>query len=184
MRVERIGRNVMGCVVLLSGLFLALHLNGQQSQSSQQAPPQNANRCDAPENRQMDFIMGSWEVSNKGKKSADVTMERTSTSTCGLIETWRNANGGGGNGLFGYSPVGKGWQYFWVPSSGQPTWLHDGKPTANANEVQFTLTRTTPDGASHESHWTVTKTADGHIHELSVNTVDGKTEYELLWTKE
>ena len=176
---------IMCGVALVLGM--AVHLTGQQGQPASaqqtQASQQAESRCSAPEYRQMDFVLGSWEVSNKGKKTADVTFERTSTSTCGVLETWRNANGGGGNGLFGNSPVGHGWQYFWVPSSGQPTWLHDGKPTGKDDEMQFTLTRTQPDGASHVSQWTVTKTADGHIRELSVNTEDGKTEYELIWTK-
>ena len=168
------------CIALFSGA--ALHLDGQQSQPAQPSHPP-ADRCSTPEYRQLDFILGNWEVANKGKKSADVTFEPTSNSTCGVMESWRNANGGGGNGLFANSPVGHGWQYFWVPSSGQPTWLHDGKPTGNGEELQFTLTRTLPDGTSHESHWTITKTPEGQIRELSVNTVDGKTEYELLWTK-
>ena len=107
------------CFVALFFSGAGLQLNGQQSQPG-------TNRCSAPEYRQMDFILGSWEVSNKGKKTADVTFENTSTSACGLVETWHNANGGGGNGLFGNSPVGHGWEYFWVPSSGLPTWLHDG----------------------------------------------------------
>jgi hypothetical protein len=96
-------------------------------------------------------------VSNKGKKTADAAFEQTTTSPCGLLETWPNANGGGGNSLFAMSPVGKGWQYFWVPSSGLPTWLHDGKPTGKSDEMQFKITRTTADGKSHESHWTLTK---------------------------
>jgi hypothetical protein len=175
------------CVVALFWVAV-LQVNGQQSQPAQasqtnQQNQPNATRCSAPEYRQMDFILGSWEVSNKGKKTADVTFESTSTSACGLLETWRNASGGGGNGLFGNSPVGHGWEYFWVPSSGLPTWLHDGKPTGSGEEMQFTLTRTLPDGSSHISHWTLTKTTDGRIRELSVNTEDGKTEYELFWTK-
>src|SRR5712675_2793061 len=172
------------CFVALFS-WAGLQLSGQQSQptqASQQNPP-SANRCSAPEYRQMDFILGSWEVSNKGKKTADVTFENTSTSACGVLETWNNTKGGGGNGLVGNSPVGHGWEYFWVPSSGLPTWLHDGKPTGNGEEMQFVLTRTQPDGSSHISHWTITKTTDGRIRELSVNTEDGKTEYELFWTK-
>jgi len=172
------------CFVFLL-TFAVLRVSGQTSQPPQpsQQTARPANRCEAPEYKQLDFILGSWEVSNKGKKSADVTFEPTSTSNCGLSETWHNANGGGGSGLFANSPVGHGWEYFWVPSSGQPTWLHDGKPTGNGEEMQFTLTRTQPDGSSHVSHWTLTKMPDGQIRELSVNTEDGKTEYELMWTK-
>jgi hypothetical protein len=155
----------------------------QQGQTPVAAPQANANRCDGAEYHQLDFIKGNWEVSNKGKKTADATFEQTTTSACGLLETWRNANGGGGNGLFAMSPVGKGWQYFWVPSSGLPTWLHDGKPTGKPDEMQFNITRTTADGKSHESHWTLTKDADGKIHEVSVNLESGATEYDLLWTK-
>lgn len=159
----------------------ALTLDAQAAQVS--PPPAAQNRCAAPEYQQLDFLLGSWEVSTKGKKTADVTIERTSQSGCGLIETWRNTSGGGGNGLFAHSPVGHGWQYFWVPSSGQPTWLHDGKQTGGGGEMQFTLTRTLTDGSSHESHWTVTKTPTDQIHELSVNLQTGATEYDLLWTK-
>jgi hypothetical protein len=183
MWAARIGSYTMTCGVVLSGLLLAVRLNSQQRQPGQQTAGRGADRCEAAEYRQMDFIVGTWEVSNKGQKSADVTLERTSASGCGLVETWHSVNGGGGNGLFGYSPAGKGWQYFWVPSSGQPSWLHEGKPTANPNEMEFTLTRTQADGTSHESHWTLTKTADDHIRELSVNTADGKTEYELIWSR-
>jgi hypothetical protein len=111
-------------VALFSGAGVQLY--GQQSQPAVASQPAQQSqptmpRCSAPEYRQMDFILGSWEVSNNGKKTADVTIENTSTSACGLVETWHNANGEGGNGLFGNSPVGHGWQYFWVPSSGLPT---------------------------------------------------------------
>ena len=51
-------------------------------------PPASANRCSSAEYQEMDFLLGSWEVSSKGKKSADVTIERTTQSGCGLIETW------------------------------------------------------------------------------------------------
>jgi len=172
--------NYLCCGALLLGTSLAV--NAQQTQATPPSQPP-ANRCAAPEYRQLDFILGSWEVSNKGKKTADATFEPVSTSSCGLAETWRNANGGGGNGLFANSPVGHGWQYFWVPSSGLPTWLHDGVPTGNGEEMQFTITRTLADGTSHVSHWTLTKMPNGQIRELSVNTEDGKTEYELYWTK-
>jgi len=172
-----------GCIFLFTlVLGAAFFLNAQQTPMAQPSKPP-ADRCAAPEYKQLDFILGSWEVTSKGKKSADVTFETTSNSSCGVMESWKNANGGGGNGLFANSPVGHGWQYFWVPSSGQPTWLHDGKPTGNGTEMQFTLTRTAADGTSHESKWTITKTPEGQIREVSVNTVDGKSEYELLWTK-
>jgi hypothetical protein len=171
--------------LICAGALIALvsPARAQQSQPAAAAPQPSANRCAAPEYHQMDFILGNWEVSNKGKKTANATFEPTTTSACGIQETWRNGNGGGGNGLFANSPVGKGWQYFWVPSSGLPTWLHDGKPTGNGDEMQFTLTRTTQDGKSHESHWTLTKDADGKIHEVSVNMETGATEYDLLWTR-
>ena len=157
------------------------NLNAQAAQVN--PPPASQKRCAGPEYHQVDFLLGSWEVSSNGKKSADANFERVSQSDCGIVEVWKSTNGGGGNGLFAYSPVGHGWQYFWVPSSGQPTWLHDGKPTGTADQVQFTLTRTIADGTSHESHWTITKSADGHIHEVSVNLQTGATEYDLLWTK-
>lgn len=171
------------CVVFLSGLLLTVRLNGQQSQPGQQAVQRNANRCDAPEYHQMDFVLGTWEVSNKDKKSADVTIEPTSTSSCGLMEAWRSVRGGGGNGLFAYSPAGKGWQYMWVPASGRPEWLDGGKPTANQNEMEFNETQTAADGTSRQSHWTLTKTPDGRIRELEVSVPDGKTISELYWTK-
>jgi hypothetical protein len=179
MRFIRAAIIVGGAILVLAA---AVHLNSQQTQPTQAGQPP-ANRCAAPDYHQMDFILGQWEVSNNGKKTADATFELTSTSSCGLMETWKNANGGGGNGLFANSPTGHGWEYFWVPSSGLPTWLHDGKPTGNGEEMQFTLTRTAADGTSHESHWTLTKDADGKIHEVSVNIDTRKPEYNLVWTK-
>jgi len=190
MRATGVSRYVWFGAVLLGALLsgAVVHLDGQQSQPAQMAQPsqqnpQSTNRCSGPDYRQLDFIIGTWEVSNKGKKTAEVIIEPTSISACGLAESWHNANGGGGNGLFANSPVGHGWEYFWVPSSGLPTWLHDGKPTGDGVDMQFTITRTLPDGSSHVSHWTVSKTPEGNIRELSVNTEDGKTEYDLLWTK-
>ena len=174
---------ILSSIALLSLLAISTstQFNAQEAKASPPAASQN--RCGSPEYLQMDFILGTWEVSNKGKKTADVTIERTTQSDCGLIEIWKSANGGGGNGLFAQSPVGHSWQYFWVPASGQPTWLHDGKSTGADAEMQFTLTRTLADGTSHESHWTLTKTPTDQIRELSVNLQTGATEYDLLWTK-
>jgi hypothetical protein len=183
MLLAKVTRYAVMCVVFLSGLLLSVRLSGQQGQPRQQAAQRNANRCDAPEYHQMDFVLGSWEASNKDKKIADVTIERTSTSSCGLMEAWRSVRGGGGNGLFAYSPAGKGWQYMWVPSSGRPEWLDGGKPTANQNEIEFNETQTAADGTSHQSHWTLTKMPDGRIREFEVSVPDGKTISELYWTK-
>ena len=85
-----------GCIFLFTLILgAAFYLNAQQTPSAQPSHPP-ADRCAAPEYKQLDFILGNWEVTNKGKKSADVTFEPTSNSSCGVMESWKNANGGGG----------------------------------------------------------------------------------------
>jgi len=117
------------------------YLNAQQTPSAQPSHSP-ADRCATPEYKQLDFILGSWEVTNKGKNPPTSPVEpyiQQLVRRYGIVDEcqrWRRERA-----LREFTSAGHGWQYFWVPSSGQPTWLQRWQADRKREEMQFTLTR-------------------------------------------
>lgn len=87
--------------------------------------------CSAPEHRQFDFWLGSWEV----KSAAGQVLGRNRISRkhggCVLFEEWESAGGGTGSSFSFYDENTKQWHQFWVDATGR-NWLSsdkDGNPT-------------------------------------------------------
>jgi hypothetical protein len=80
------------------------------------APPPPA--CTAPEHRQFDFWVGTWDVYRTGtdRLVGHSLIERLYAG-CVIRENWLPLNGQGGSSLNTYRPEDPGWRQLWADSS-------------------------------------------------------------------
>ena len=157
----------------------AAGLLGARAANAGEAPP--ACSTDASY-AQQDFTLGEWDVFNKGKKSAEVKMEKV-LNGCAIRETWKSMGATGhGMGLFTYSRALKQWKYYWVADTAATTDFNGDMKAAN--DFLYVTEVPLAQGGKRVRHWTLTMQPDGTIRELSVGSNDGQnwnTEYELVW---
>lgn len=80
--------------------------------AQQQQPP-----CSAPEHRQFDFWVGTWEVSANGQKAGDNTI-RTAMGGCVLHESYTSVSGYVGESFNIYDASRGVWHQSWVDNTG------------------------------------------------------------------
>jgi len=101
---------------LIAGLIPALSLAQAAPAQEGQAEDEGSivEACRGPEHRQFDFWLGDWEVT--GKDGAVVGGNRITRVSrgCGLLESWRSANGNDGYSLNWYDPDTEQWNQRWV----------------------------------------------------------------------
>lgn len=93
----------------------ALEANGAVVQ---QRPP----GCAATENRQFDFWLGEWDVSNSG--TTNLVAESSITLAdqgCVILEYWRPFQGASGHSINGYDAIAKEWKQTWIDATGRIT---------------------------------------------------------------
>lgn len=72
--------------------------------------------CRGSEHRQFDFWLGDYQVTNKaGAVIGENRIARVSGG-CGLLESWRGANGNEGTSLNWFDPQTGHWNQLWVGS--------------------------------------------------------------------
>jgi hypothetical protein len=73
--------------------------------------------CSSPEQRQLDFWLGDWEVRDAGKPIATSRIER-GPGDCVIRETYTQPDGYSGTSLSFHDPVLGRWRQTWVDSTG------------------------------------------------------------------
>lgn len=102
--------------MLPRGILVALGLLIAPTAAPAAAPPPP---CAAPEYRQFDFWVGSWDVFPTGQEKlvAHSLIERL-YGGCAIRENWMPLQGGGGGSLNNYVAGDSGWRQTWLDSSG------------------------------------------------------------------
>jgi len=78
--------------------------------------------CTAPENRQFDFWLGEWDVSNSGTTALVAESSITlADQGCVILEYWRPFQGASGHSINGYDAVAKEWKQTWIDATGRIT---------------------------------------------------------------
>lgn len=78
--------------------------------------------CTAPENRQFDFWLGEWDVSNSGTTALVAESSITlADQGCVILEYWRPFQGASGHSINGYDAVAKEWRQTWIDATGRIT---------------------------------------------------------------
>jgi hypothetical protein len=83
--------------------------------------------CAAPQDRQFDFWLGKWDVTDGTTGKPDGTNDVTSElNGCVLQEHWVSTSGNRGTSFNHYDPARKVWHQTWVDDSGGILYLDGG----------------------------------------------------------
>lgn len=108
--------------MVFASVIVALAL---QAQPSQPAAPPKPFDCSAPQHRQFDFWIGTWDVvpaapvapAPPGRQPESNVVERTHNG-CVVMENWDDRVGGTGQSFNIYDRVSQRWHQTWVDSTG------------------------------------------------------------------
>jgi hypothetical protein len=78
--------------------------------------------CTSPENHQLDFWIGEWDVSPAGSEMrvAQSTI-RSLDQGCSIFEEWRPFASGGGHSISSYDSTDQTWHQEWIDATGART---------------------------------------------------------------
>lgn len=137
----------------------------------------------APEARQFDFWLGTWDVRTATGDLAGTNDIRAGAGKCVLVENWKDTQGGSGQSLNFYDFAAKRWNQVWVDANTQVTRL-EGTFTDGA--MRFHGERVSKTGQKVAVKMTFTPLPDGRVRQLGESTSDGgKTwtvEYDLYYS--
>ncbi len=140
--------------------------------SAESATQQTSESCAAPENRQFDFWLGEWDVTQASKTAGVNRIERI-LDGCGLLESWTGVSGYRGNSLNFYDAARERWHQSWVDTSGLVLAL-DGAFVGGSMVLAGTRFDPSRKQTTHD-RITWTPNADGTVRQLWESSADGKT---------
>ncbi len=119
----------------------------------------------------LDFWVGKWNVYADGKLDGTDVVEKV-VKGFGVIENWKDADGGTGKSLFYYMPAKKQWKQVWVTEAG----VYKEKLSEPWKDgIRFTGTVFLPDGREVQDRTTLTKLKGGDVRQVIEHTLDGKS---------
>jgi hypothetical protein len=134
--------------------------------------------CSSAENRQFDFWVGDWRVTDPQGKFAgtnDVTVEY---GGCVVQEHWRGAGGDVGSSFNSYRPSTKMWHQTWVDNQGQVILL-DGTYANGVMNLRGPFTTRKGGAAINRIRWT---RIDGdHVRQLWDYSLDGGKSWKVAF---
>jgi hypothetical protein len=154
---------------VLATAFAALVATGAGAQS---AAPARPSPCAAPEHRQFDFWIGTWDVFGPaGRKVGENRIERIAGG-CALLEQWTGSGNVTGKSLNIYDVSDGRWHQTWVDSSGTLLMLAGG-----VAEASMVMSASTPSASDPKTtvtqRITWTPAADGSVRQLWETSKDG-----------
>lgn len=142
--------------------------------AAQSAPPKPP-RCDAPEHRQLDFWVGRWDVTVRGR-TAGTNLVTSEEQGCLVHEHWAGAGGETGQSLNYYDRHDRQWHQVWMSSTGNALQLAgryaDGTLTYHGQVRQ-------PDGRVQEHRLSFHRNADGTVRQLWETSSDGGASWQV-----
>lgn len=99
-------------------LALSILFSAAGAATAGQAASPYPSACGAPEYRQFDFWMGTWEVRRADGEVAGTNRIESILGGCALQESWTGRVGTVGKSLNAYDPLDGKWHQTWVDSNG------------------------------------------------------------------
>lgn len=172
---------VLGACVSASGTPDAAQNPGQspaqaepEAGSQAASTPAIAPACKAPEYRQFDFWIGSWDVMVAGGKKAGDNKIEMINNGCALMESYSTSSGYRGRSFNIYDGTRKVWHQSWVDNSGLLLTIEGGMVDGSM-VMTGTGPRATPQGdVLDRISWT--PQADGSVRQVwETSTDEGET---------
>jgi len=126
------------------------------------ACPAWAAPCEAPEHRQFDFWLGSWNVHGPAGKLAGVNRIEREYDGCVLHERYTTERGYRGESLNAYDPGRRLWHQTWVDNQGTLLALEGG---LQGSSMVMQGETTAGDGKATKHRITWTPNSDGSVRQ-------------------
>ena len=157
--------------------LLAMVLGGIAPQASGQQPPvPRPHPCSQAMQRQFDFWIGEWTVSDPGGKPVGRSRIEATLDRCVIHEHWSGAGGSHGQSFNIFNAATRHWEQFWVDNGGNRLYLKGGRVDG---AMVLRGTQDVPNaktGMVQHERITWTPNADGSVRQLwETSTDDGKT---------
>lgn len=138
--------------------------------AAQTASPKPPPACTAPEHRQFDFWVGTWDVTRPDGKAAGTNVIQPILGGCALREEWTGAGGGTGTSYNVYDRTRRVWHQTWVDAQGNLLQLEGGFENG-----RMTLQGETVDSAGARAMQRIIwqATGPGEVRQLWETSVDG-----------
>jgi hypothetical protein len=133
-----------------------------------QTTPQK--RCQAPEYRQFDFWIGSWDVEDARGNPIGRSRIEPIEAGCGIQENWTDRSGLTGRSLNAYRPASKVWTQLWAASWGS-TLLMEGRYENERMAMSGDVV--TPTGETPRQRTTWSRLDGGGVRQLTEWSRDG-----------
>lgn len=165
------------CAAILPVLVVPSLVSAQQPQRPD---------CSAPEHRQFDFWVGTWDVAAPNGQKAGENRISVILKNCVLLEEWTSASGGSGKSYNVYDRTRQVWHQTWVDDAGSLLQL-EGKLSAGAMVLEGGTKR--PDGTSvmHRVTWSKVGSDPERVRQHWQQSTDGgttwTTAFDGLYTK-
>ena len=157
--------------------LLAMVLGGIAPQASAQQPPTpRPPPCSQAMQRQFDFWIGEWTVSDPDGKPVGRSRIEATLDRCVIHEHWSGAGGSHGQSFNIYNAATRQWEQFWVDNGGNRLYLKGGRVDG---AMVLRGTQDVPNaktGMVQHERITWTPNTDGSVRQLwETSTDDGKT---------
>ena len=167
---------VLAVVAPLSTPAAAAGLQSPEGGSTAAANQARTMPCDNAQNRQFDFWLGQWEVTNPAGKLAGRSRIESLLDGCVLLENWDSPSGVSGKSFNIFNATTGHWEQFWVDNSGSRLHLRGGM---HEGSMVLEGAQDKPDAATgivQRERITWTPHADGSVRQhWEASTDDGKT---------
>ncbi len=142
-----------------------------------EAPPSPA-KCTAAEQRQFDFWVGEWDVTEKGKPAGHSRIERI-LDGCALLENWSGAGGSEGRSLNFFDRDDGRWHQAWIDAAGEALFL-SGRFADGAMRLEGERRATGKQPAMrHRITWT--RLPDGTVRQLWESSPPGSERWQVMF---
>lgn len=139
--------------------------------ASAASAPSAPKPCSSAENRQFDFWVGNWRVTDPQGKFAGTNDVTVGYGGCVVQEHWRGASGDIGSSFNAYRPSSKTWHQTWVDNQGQVILL-DGTYANGVMDLSGPFKTRKGRSAINRIRWT---RIDGdHVRQLWEYSLDGR----------
>jgi len=162
--------------VMRASLLARALAGGAWQASATQPPAPRQLPCRQPMQRQFDFWIGEWMVSDPDGKPVGRSRIEATLGRCVIHEHWTGAGGSDGESFNIYNAATRQWEQFWVDNGGNRLHL---KGALVDGVMVLRGTQDVPNaktGLTQHERISWTPNADGSVRQLwETSTDDGKT---------
>lgn len=165
--------------LLLVAAAVAQEEGGEAGAEAQLQPQEPRYPCkDSQNHRAFDFWIGTWDVSNGGKKAGTNEIQLI-LGDCVLFENWTGASGFTGKSFNYYDGAEGHWRQIWIDDRGG---VIEFTGQVREGVMYYTATTRNPaDGSQTEHKLTFSQNDDGSVRQLWEQSNDAGATWQTVW---